>query len=77
MTMEFSHTTWPQLHDEPSDVLVAGINNGANIGINVYYSGAVAAAIEAAFLRIPSVAMSLATEEQMDFEKAPLTAPKS
>ena len=59
-----------QLHEGPIDLLVAGINNGANVGINVYYSGTVAAAMEAAFLKIPSVAMSLAAEEQMNFEKA-------
>jgi len=59
-----------QLHDGPVDLLVAGINNGANAGINVYYSGTVAAAMEGAFLKIPAVAMSLAAEEQMDFEKA-------
>ena len=59
-----------QLHDGPIDLLVAGINNGANAGINVYYSGTVAAAMEGAFLKIPAVAMSLAAEEQMDFEKA-------
>jgi len=59
-----------QLHDGPIDLLVAGINNGANIGINVYYSGTVAAAMEGAFLKIPAVAMSLAAEEQMDFESA-------
>jgi len=67
-----------QLHDEPIDLLVAGINKGANAGINVYYSGTVAAAMEGAFLKIPAVAMSLwvparrgpSFEEQMDFEKA-------
>ena len=59
-----------QLHDSPIDLLVAGINNGANAGINVYYSGTVAAAMEGAFLQIPSVALSLAYEEQMDFEQA-------
>jgi len=59
-----------QLHEGPIDLVVAGINNGANVGINVYYSGTVAAAMEAAFLRIPSVAMSLVAEEQMNFEKA-------
>jgi 5'-nucleotidase len=59
-----------QLLDEPIDLLVAGINNGANVGINVYYSGTVAAAMEAALLNIPSVAMSLAREEHMDFERA-------
>lgn len=59
-----------QLIEEPIDLLVAGINNGANVGINVYYSGTVAAAMEAAFLNIPSVAMSLAREDHMDFERA-------
>jgi len=65
-----------QLHDGPIDLLVAGINNGANVGINVYYSGTVAAAMEGAFLRIPAVAMSLAREEDMDFEKAALYCAK-
>jgi 5'-nucleotidase len=59
-----------QLHDAPIDLVVAGINNGANVGINVYYSGTVAAAMEAAFLRIPSVAVSLACERDMDFDRA-------
>jgi 5'-nucleotidase len=59
-----------QLHEGPIDLLVAGINNGANAGINVYYSGTVAAAMEGAFLKIPSVAMSVAYEEQIDFEQA-------
>jgi len=62
-----------QLHDGPIDLLVAGINNGANVGINVYYSGTVAAAMEGALLEIPAVAMSLAVEApgvSGDFEKA-------
>jgi len=59
-----------QLTDEPIDLVVAGVNAGANTGINVFYSGTVAAAMEAAFLKIPSVAMSLATEDKIDFEKA-------
>ncbi len=59
-----------QLHEGPIDLLVSGINHGANAGINVYYSGTVAAAMEGAFLGIPAVAMSASFEEQMDFEKA-------
>jgi len=59
-----------KLHEGQIDLLVAGINNGANIGINVYYSGTVAAAMEGAFLKIPSVAMSMATDEKMDYENA-------
>jgi 5'-nucleotidase len=59
-----------QLHEGPIDLVVSGINCGANIGINVYYSGTVAAAMEAAFLQIPSVAISVAAEDQTDFDKA-------
>lgn len=58
------------LHKEPFDLVVAGINNGANVGINVFYSGTVAAAMEAAFLRIPAVAMSVVAESNMDFDRA-------
>ena len=59
-----------QLTDKPFDLLISGINNGANVGINVYYSGTVAAAMEGAFLQIPSVAMSLAWDESNDFKAA-------
>lgn len=59
-----------ELSTEPIELLVSGINNGANVGINVYYSGTVAAAMEGAFYKIPSVAMSLARQEHMDFERA-------
>lgn len=59
-----------KLLDGPIDLLVSGINNGANAGVNVYYSGTVAAAMEGSFLKIPSVAMSLAAEDKMDFETA-------
>jgi 5'-nucleotidase len=43
----------------PPDLVVSGMNSGVNVGINVVYSGTVAAAIEAAFLGLPSVAVSL------------------
>ncbi len=59
-----------ELHPEPFDLVVSGINNGANVGINVCYSGTVAAAMEAAFYRIPAVALSLAMSDKMDFDKA-------
>ncbi len=64
-----------QLCKEPIDLLVSGINNGANVGINVYYSGTIGAAMEGAFLGIPAVAMSCAVEAPGvpgDFEKAAL-----
>jgi 5'-nucleotidase len=41
------------------DLLVSGLNSGANCGINVIYSGTVAAAIEGAFLGVPAIAVSL------------------
>src|SRR5215211_4837783 len=41
------------------DLIVSGLNAGANSGINVLYSGTVAAAIEGAFFRLTSIACSL------------------
>ena len=41
------------------DVVVSGINRGANLGQDLYYSGTIAAAREAAFHRVPSIAVSL------------------
>lgn len=52
---------WPQKFGEGSrpDLVISGLNGGANCGINVIYSGTVAAAIEAAFLGVPSIAVSM------------------
>ena len=52
---------WPDEYGEGShpDLVISGMNMGANCGINVIYSGTVAAAIEAAFLGVPSIAVSL------------------
>jgi 5'-nucleotidase len=47
------------------DLVVSGINRGANLGQDVYYSGTVSAAREACILGIPSLAVSLA----VDFKK--------
>ncbi len=44
------------------DLLVSGINAGANLGWDLTYSGTVAAALEGAVLGIPSLAVSLVTE---------------
>jgi len=54
----------------PPDLVVSGINAGANVGINVLYSGTVAAAIEGAFYGLPSMAVSLAFSDRMDFRRA-------
>jgi 5'-nucleotidase len=52
------------------DLIVSGINGGLNAGINVLYSGTVAAAIEGAFFGITSVAVSLEYDEHAQFKKA-------
>jgi len=43
----------------PVDLVVSGINHGANVGVNVHYSGTVGAAREAAFQGVPAIALSL------------------
>ena len=43
---------------EPPDLVVVGINNGANKGVDVFYSGTVGAATEAALRGLPAVAFS-------------------
>mgnify|MGYP003608649615 FL=1 len=45
------------------DIVVSGINNTANLGDDVIYSGTVAAAMEGRFLGLPAVAVSLVTED--------------
>ena len=52
------------------DLVVSGINAGSNRGVDVIYSGTVAAAVEAAFIGIPSLAISLETSRELDFERA-------
>jgi 5'-nucleotidase len=48
-----------ELLPEKPDLIVSGLNAGSNSGINVLYSGTVAAAIEGAFFQITSMAVSL------------------
>lgn len=59
-----------ELMGRPPELIVSGINSGANAGINVLYSGTVAAAIEGAFFRITSVAVSLELAEHFDYPAA-------
>lgn len=54
----------------PPDLVISGINNGSNLGINVLYSGTVSAATEAAILGFPSMAVSLAQKKDPPFEWA-------
>ena len=59
-----------ELLPEPPDVIISGMNAGSNAGINVLYSGTVAAAIEGAFLRYTAIACSLEYDQKIhDFSK--------
>src|ERR1041385_4931347 len=51
-----------RLLPEPPDLVISGINFGANLGENVYYSGTVGAAREGALHHIPSLAISLCSK---------------
>lgn len=52
------------------DIVISGINLGANTGVNILYSGTVSAATEGVFLNLPSIAISLTTFENPDFRVA-------
>jgi len=58
------HVAITGMLDEEPDMVVSGINNSANLGDDVIYSGTVAAAMEGRFLGLPSVAVSLVTHER-------------
>jgi 5'-nucleotidase len=55
------------LIEEPPELIVSGINHGANLGDDITYSGTVAAALEGIMLGIPAIAVSL-TGRSHDFE---------
>ncbi len=56
---------------EKPDIVVSGINRGGNVGENIYYSGTVGAAMEAAINRVPAVAVSVAYRgKEFDFAPA-------
>ncbi len=55
------HLAITGLFDFEHDMVVSGVNDGANLGDDVLYSGTVAAAIEGRFLGLPTLAVSLCT----------------
>lgn len=59
-----------ELVEQQPDLVVSGINLGANVGINVIYSGTVSAATEGAILGVPSIAISINTFTDPNFEPA-------
>jgi 5'-nucleotidase len=64
------------LLDELPDLVVTGINAGANLGDDVLYSGTVAGATEGRLLGIPAIAVSLAGTELRHYETAAKVALK-
>lgn len=55
------------LLDGRPDLVISGINNGPNMGEDVFYSGTVAAAIEGTLQGAPAIAASLCTREVTDY----------
>jgi 5'-nucleotidase len=51
------------------DLVISGINNGANVGVDILYSGTVAAATEAALVGIPSLAVSVDNFNPQDLSR--------
>ena len=60
------HMAISGLFEQEHDMVVSGINDGANLGDDTLYSGTVAAAVEGRFLGLPAIAVSLVT----NYEKA-------
>jgi 5'-nucleotidase len=52
------------------NLVISGINKGPNLGDDIIYSGTVSAALEAALLGIPAIAVSLVTFETLKFDAA-------
>ncbi|BAT54038.1 stationary phase survival protein SurE [Nostoc sp. NIES-3756] len=58
------------LLDSPPDLVLSGINQGANLGTEILYSGTVSAAMEGMIEGIPSIAFSLTSHISKDFQPA-------
>lgn len=58
------------LLDSPPDLVLSGINQGANLGTEILYSGTVAAAMEGMIEGIPSIALSLTSYTDKNFQPA-------
>jgi 5'-nucleotidase len=64
------HIALTCLIDEDIDIVVSGINLGANLGDDVIYSGTVAAALEGRHLKMSPIAISLTSLENIDINEA-------
>lgn len=68
------HLALTGLLDHEPDIVVSGINAGANLGDDVLYSGTVAAAVEGRFLGLPAMAISLAGKNFEHYHTAAIVA---
>lgn len=59
-----------EILDHKPDMVISGINLGANVGININYSGTVAAAKEAALYEVPAIAVSVKGQMVVDYDDA-------
>ncbi|MER3546612.1 MAG: 5'/3'-nucleotidase SurE [Rhodanobacteraceae bacterium] len=57
------HLALAGLLEREPDIVISGINNSANLGDDVIYSGTVSAAMEGRFLGLPAIAVSLVSED--------------
>jgi 5'-nucleotidase len=57
------------MRDRRPDVVISGINRGANLGQDLYYSGTIAAAREATFHKVPAIAVSLVFNSVSDVHR--------
>lgn len=68
------HLAITGLMEELPDMVMTGINSGANLGDDVWYSGTVAAAMEGRFLGLPAVAISLVGDKLQHYHAASIVA---
>ena len=64
------HVGVNQFMQEDPELVISGINHGANLGDDVIYSGTVAAATEGRYMGLPAIAVSLAGHKCSHFETA-------
>lgn len=64
------HMAISGLLEQEHDMVVSGINDGANLGDDTLYSGTVAAAVEGRFLGLPAIAVSLVNNGGNQFATA-------
>ncbi|PWG03664.1 5'/3'-nucleotidase SurE [Sphingosinicella humi] len=62
------------MKDDPPDLILSGVNRGANLGEDVTYSGTVSAAMEGALAGIPSIALSQAYAKEGMGDTVPFAA---